>query len=143
MEEYTVSGCIVTHNNRKCILKAVETFFQFTKGVRNHLYIVDNDSTDDTLALLHQHFPADRFPNLEILEEKQNHGFGGGHNLVLPRLSSKYHAIINPDIFLRDDVLTKMARYMDEHEEVGLLSPRICFPDGREQILGRRNPSLR
>lgn len=36
-----------------------------------------------------------------------------------------------------------MVHYMEEHEEIGLLSPRICFPDGREQILGRRNPSLR
>ena len=143
MEEYTVSGCIVTHNNRKCVRKAVETFFQCTKGVTSRLFIVDNGSTDDTVALLRQHFPAERFPNLEIIEEGQNHGFGGGHNLVLPKLHSKYHAIINPDIFLKDDVLTEMVHYMEEHEEIGLLSPRICFPDGREQILGRRNPSLR
>lgn len=143
MEEYTVSGCIVTHNNRKCVLKAVETFFQCTKGVPCHLYIVDNDSTDDTIELLHRHFPANRFPNLEILQEKQNRGFGGGHNHILHKLTSKYHAVINPDIFLKNDVLTEMAHYMDAHEEIGLLSPRICFPDGREQILGKRNPSLR
>ena len=124
-------------------MKAVETFFQCTKGVPCHLYIVDNGSVDDTIDLLHRHFPAKEFPELEILQEKQNHGFGGGHNLVLPKLNSKYHAIINPDIFLKDDVLTEMAHYMDEHEDIGLLSPRICFPDGREQILGRRNPSLR
>ena len=113
MEEYTVSGCIVTHNNRKCVRKAVETFFQCTKGVTSRLFIVDNGSTDDTVALLRQHFPAERFPNLEIIEEEQNHGFGGGHNLILPKLHSKYHAIINPDIFLKDDVLTEMVHYME------------------------------
>ena len=32
---------------------------------------------------------------------------------------------------------------MEEHPEIGLLSPKICFPDGRSQILGKRNPKIK
>ena len=59
----------------------------------------------------------------------------------MDRLNSKYHAIINPDISIEDDVIHKLSIFMDENEDIGLASPRICFPEGREQILGKRNPS--
>ena len=36
-----------------------------------------------------------------------------------------------------------MVDYMEENTDIGLLSPRICFPDGRDQILGKRNPQLK
>ena len=32
---------------------------------------------------------------------------------------------------------------MDNNKDVGVVSPKICFPDGREQILGKRNPHLK
>jgi GT2 family glycosyltransferase len=50
--------------------------------------------------------------------------------------------VINPDIVLTEDAITKMALYMDQHPEVVMLSPRIVFPETREdQVLGKRNPT--
>ncbi len=137
----TVTGCIVTHNNERTIEKTVETLLSFTKGVNFKLIVTDNLSTDGTIALLKEKFGD--VQNLEIIESATNNGFGAGHNSVIPKLDSKYHVIINPDVLLMDDVITKMASYLNKNDDIGLLSPRICFPGGREQILGKLNPRLR
>mgnify|MGYP003467002040 FL=1 len=68
-------------------------------------------------------------------------GFGAGHNIILDMLDSDYHAIINPDIIVKDDVISKLAEYLDQNDDIGMASPEIRFPDGRLQILGKRNPN--
>ncbi|NLO45534.1 MAG: glycosyltransferase family 2 protein [Clostridiales bacterium] len=141
MDTYTVTGCIVTHNNESTIEKTVGSLLSFTNGTNFKLFIVDNLSEDGTLPLIKEKFGG--FDNLEIIESDSNMGFGAGHNSVMPRLDSKYHLVINPDITIADDVITKMAEYLDKNEDIGLLSPRIRFPDGRDQVLGKRDPKLR
>lgn len=140
MAHHFVTGCIVTHNNMRTIEKTVSTLLQSAQNVDFKLYIVDNLSTDGTPQFLHETFGAES--RVEILEPHTNHGFGAGHNLILDRLDSDFHAIINPDVILRDDIFTPMTDYMREHPDVGLLSPRIRFPDGRDQVLGKRDPTL-
>ncbi len=136
-----VSGCIVTYNNMRTIDRTLSTLLEFTRGVDFKLYIVDNASSDGTPQFIREKFGDD--PRVEILERKTNDGFSAGHNFVLDRLTSEFHAVINPDVIIRDDVLEIMASYMREHPEIGLLSPRIRFPDGRNQVLGKRDPKLR
>ncbi|MDR1464721.1 MAG: glycosyltransferase family 2 protein [Oscillospiraceae bacterium] len=139
MTDYTVSGSIVTHNNHRTIETTLRTLREQTVGVPFDLYIIDNCSKDDTLELVQRADPA-----AEILRAAKNVGFGAGHNTIRDRLTSKYHAIINPDIVLTQDAITAMAQYMDEHPEVAMLSPRIVFPaTGEDQVLGKRNPTLR
>ncbi len=133
-----VTGCIVTHNNMSSIDETVSTLLEHTKGVDFKLMVVDNMSTDSTP----DHIKA-KYPQVEVYEPHTNNGFGSGHNNALSVIDSKYHCVINPDISIGDDVIARMAAYMDEHPEIGLLSPKICFPDGRMQILGKRNPKIK
>ena len=129
-----VTGCIVTYNNIRTIGKAIDSLLKNTH-CDFRLIIVDNGSTDGT-----KEFIKEKYPSLELIETEKNIGFGAGHNLIIDSLDSEYHAIINPDIILRDDVISDMAGYLEEHPEAGMLSPKIEFPDGRPQILGKRIP---
>ena len=138
MKDYRVSGCIVTYNNKDKIARTIESVLAQTQGVKFTLYVVDNASTDGTAQ-----FIKETFPSVVVIESERNRGFGAGHNQVLPFLESKYHVVINPDILLQSDVISELCDYADEHESAGLLSPRICFEDGREQMLGKRSPTVR
>lgn len=138
MKPYTVTGCIVTHNNMRSIKETLDSLLRSTAGTPFKLYVVDNLSTDGT-----PDFIKANYPEVELIINTENRGFGAGHNVVLGRLESKYHAVINPDISVTEDVVSKIAAFLEENEDIGLVSPRICFPDGREQILGKRNPRLR
>ncbi len=132
-----VTGCIVTYNNMKTIKKAVDTILKYTDE-NFRLYVVDNNSTDDTPK-----FIRENYPEVCVIETGTNSGFGAGHNIVLPMLTSEYHIVINPDIVINENAIEKIIDFMDANPDIGLLSPKICFPDGREQILGKRNPRLK
>lgn len=135
---HKVTGCIVTHNNMSTIGKTLETLYEFTDDIDFKLYIVDNLSTDGT-----PEFIRENYPQAELLVQDENLGFGAGHNVLLPLIDSDYHAIINPDIVLKENAVGKMSAYMDANGDIGMLSPRICFPDGRDQILGKKEPRLK
>lgn len=133
-----VSGCIVTYNNEDIIQGCIESIFRETKGVDFKLYIVDNHSQDGTVAIVREYFP-----NLEIIEQQQNQGFGHGHNAVLNRLDSKYHVVINPDIYVEGDVISGLVGMLEEHPDVVMATPKILNEDGTEQFLPKKDPSIR
>lgn len=133
-----VTGSIVTYNNISTIAKTLETLFDETQNIDFKLYVVDNGSSDGTPEYIEKNFSQ-----VSVIRSGKNVGFGAGHNIVINSIDSSYHAIINPDIVLKENAIKKMVDYMEKNTDIGLLSPRICFPDGRDQILGKRNPQLK
>ena len=138
MKDYTVSGCIVTYNSKNIIGRTIESVLQETKGVPFKLFVVDNASTDGTADYI-----KENYPEVTVIEPKENCGFGAGHNKVIPFLDSKYHVVINPDIILKSDTISELARFADTDDKIDLLSPQIRFEDGRVQMLGKKNPTVR
>ena len=138
MKDYTVSGCIVTYNSKKTIGRTIESVLRETKDVPFRLFVVDNASTDGTAEYI-----TDNYPEVTVIEAKENCGFGAGHNKVLPFLDSKYHVVINPDIILKSDTISELASFADTDDNIGLLSPQVRFEDGRIQMLGKKNPTVR
>lgn len=133
-----VSGCIVTYNNEDTIDKCIGSIIKNTEGVNFKLFVSDNGSQDCTLDIV-----KNNYPEVVILENSKNGGFGYGHNQVLPFLTSKYHFIINPDIFIDRDVLTEMVAYLESHDKAAMITPKILNIDGTEQFLPKRNPTFR
>jgi GT2 family glycosyltransferase len=73
-----------------------------------------------------------------------NVGFGAGHNKAIREAGekgSKYHFIINPDIFFEPGTLKKIVAFMDENPRVGLLMPKTVNVDGSIQYNCKLVPS--
>ena len=138
MNNIKVSGCIVTYNAKGKVDATIESLLEMTKGVDFTLYIVDNASEDGTAEYI-----KEKYPSAVVIESQRNDGFGAGHNKVLPFLGSDFHVVINPDILLKDDIITELALFASKDEKIGLLSPQIRFEDGRLQMLAKRNPTVR
>ena len=101
------------------------------------LYIVDN-SSDDRLRELEG--MSDRIRYIHSI----NRGYGAGHNIAVQEaieLGSTYHVVVNPDIYFEKGVLKKLETYMDASSSVGLVMPRILYPDGELQCLCKLLPS--
>jgi GT2 family glycosyltransferase len=102
------------------------------------VFLVDNASTDETVALVREGFPW-----VQVVENEGNLGFGAGHNCVLPSLASTYHLVINPDIVFVEDAVMPLASYLAANPDVVMVTPRILNPDGSMQQLPRLRPRLR
>ncbi|MBV8281626.1 MAG: glycosyltransferase family 2 protein [Candidatus Eremiobacteraeota bacterium] len=78
------------------------------------------------------------------LNPGHNLGFGAAHNVALRCLNpdgAPYHVILNPDIHLEDNTFADLAEVMDANPQVGLLMPRILYPDGSTQFLCKLLPA--
>lgn len=74
----------------------------------------------------------------------ENRGYGVAHNIALRKameLGSIYHLVVNADIWWDGEILSDMAKYMDVHKDVALLSPKTFYPDGAFQYTCRLLPA--
>ncbi len=136
MGNYKISLSIVTYNSEKYISQSIDTILENTKNSDFCIYIIDNGSTDRSVEII----KSKNCSRIVLIENKTNIGFGKGHNMALKAANSKYHFFVNPDIVIKDDVIYKMSQYFEEHEDVGVVTPKILYPDGRLQLLPKRNP---
>lgn len=133
-----LSVSIVSYNSSNVILNLLQDVFEYSTGLTFQIYVIDNASKDDTVAQIKQ-----RFPQVQVIENAENRGYGAGNNLVLPLIDSRYHLVVNPDIVLRDNILKALVDYMDFHPQVSLSTPRVYHTDGTEQFLPKRQPTIR
>ena len=132
-----VTGSIVTYNSGDDIKKCISSILRYTEDIDFSLYVSDNCSTDDTVDIV-----RGSFPEVKLLQNEKNGGFGYGHNKVISRVKSDYHVVINPDIELRENTIKKLCDYLEEHPDVGMVSPKTLNPDGSEQFLPKTDPSF-
>lgn len=105
--------------------------------VRFKLILVDNSPTK-SLADIYED------QRIEYIHNPSNPGFGAAHNIAIDlaiKSGSKYHFIINPDIYFDMDVVTPMVSYMEANADVGMMMPEILYPDGSIQYLPKLLPN--
>ena len=98
------------------------------KGYRTEYFIVDNSDDQDyfwDLELLCNEFFDTDFLSLHMIRAAKNLGFGGGNNIVLDRLDSEFHLIVNPDVMLEMRALCNAVDFLEKNSDVGVVSPRI------------------
>lgn len=139
MNHEELSLAIVTYNNSKIIENTLRSIVKNIPSEYSYkVYIIDNDSKDNTLELVRK-----VKGNIEIINLGVNKGFGYGHNSILDTINSNYHFVINPDIEIEDpDQIRKMVDYLDNNQDVGMLSPLILSPDFSVQYLCKTNPTV-
>ena len=131
-----LSACIVLYHSGADVLKTVQCLQDSDLMIQ--LYIVDNSPQDSMgQKILWQ------CPGATYLPQSRNLGYGSGHNVVMSALQTRYHLICNPDVIFPPDLLGRMVRFMDEHPDIAILTPRVLNPDGTEQHLPKKAPTIR
>ena len=134
MKDLSVS--IVAYNDEEDVKNAVESILRWTPDfISMTIYIVDNSTKENTLKEL------EKKPNVVYISTGKNLGFGGGHNVIIDKLDSKYHAIVNPDILLKEDAFSKIVSFMDE-TNCGMCVPRITDEEGNLLKVYRREVTV-
>ena len=136
MEKLSIS--IVSYNDSEDVLKAVRSIEECTSSlIEKKVYIVDNSEGD---SLNQEEFQKAlcAWKDVEFISSGGNIGFGAGHNKTLGIMESEYHAIVNPDIILKEDTFAKLISFMDKNPDCGMCVPRIITPGGELQKAYRR-----
>ncbi|MCW3112244.1 MAG: glycosyltransferase family 2 protein [Segetibacter sp.] len=128
--EILISGSIVLYNSEKGLMEIVRSFLNTSLPVK--LYLIDNSPTNQLESLL-----ADLLLDQRVIYifNNKNIGFGAGHNIAIRRIidSSDYHLVLNPDVTFKSGVLEALYNYMQENKDVGLVMPKVFYPNGQIQ----------
>lgn len=88
------------------------------------LFILDNNSTDETVAAIKKEL--ENFPvHTELVENKTNLGFAGGHNFAFAKTESEYVLMLNQDMYLESDCMEKLVRLLDKTQDCAAVAPRL------------------
>ncbi|AYA36884.1 glycosyltransferase [Hymenobacter oligotrophus] len=97
------------------------------------VWVVDNDSTDDTCARVQRLIGGDARVQLHALP--QNTGFCGGHNYALDRTSTDFVLLVNPDVVLPPDYLSHALRIMERDEHIGTVCGLLVQSDDADPLI--------
>lgn len=148
-----LSVSIVLHNNSpemlRSVLQSLQSACSNAHGsdclARAEVALLDNSSDPDLrrqVAAMAQSWPqADHF-SLVYRSLAENRGFGAGHNEAIRQLDSDFHLVLNPDAELAEDALQQGLSRLQDDSEVALVSPRVEAPDGSQEFLCKRYPSV-
>ena len=104
---------------------------------RGEVIVVDNGSTDGSVAMVREEFPL-----IQLIANEQNVGFTRGSNQAIRASQGRYVLLLNPDTEVVGSALPTMVDYMERHPRVGALGPQLLGPEGSIQSSRRRFPSL-
>lgn len=127
------ASLVLFHNDPEEYSLAIQSFLDGSDGI---LYVVDNSVT----PLMHELF---LHPRVRYLFAGKNLGFGSAHNRALAMIAqtSDFHLFLNPDVVFDASVLPALVRHFDRSADVGVLMPRIEYPNGDLQRLCKLLPS--
>ena len=95
-------------------------------SIIDKVYVIDNSPSDDLKTVVSQ------YPKAEYFFGQGNVGYGEGNNIGIRKAmeeGSTYHAILNPDIIFKGEVIEHLVAYMDEHQDAGLIKPQLAHLD--------------
>lgn len=132
----SLAACIVTYRSPlDALSEAIDSLKRCTLPLA--ITLVDNDSGADYVAQLKT------FSGITVVEAGANKGFGFGHNIGIKHAPlCDYYLVVNPDVVVHEGCIESMVAYMEQHPDIGLLAPRVLFPDGTLQPLNKRLPSV-
>ncbi|GAB2775953.1 hypothetical protein HNQ93_002024 [Hymenobacter luteus] len=132
-----VSVIIINYNTFQLTSEAVESIIKHTKGVSYEIIVVDNASTECDPGLFEQ-----RFPSIKLVRNPDNSGFAKGNNLGIQHATGETILLFNSDAACLNDALALTYQALQAEPELGLVTARLEYPDGRVQHSCGRFPSI-
>jgi len=128
-----LSICVVSLNALNYLKPLLASIEQYSKGLTYEVIIVDNGSTDGTVAWIEQHHPE-----ITLICNQANLGFTRGNNQAIALAKAACFLLLNPDTLLTEDCFGPQIAYLREHSEVGITIPKVLNADGSFQQQSRR-----
>ncbi len=129
-----LSIIIVNYNVKEFLQNLIHSIEKASSNLTKEIIIVDNASDDGSVD-----FIKDKFPQVKLIANQKNIGFGKANNIGLKQASGRYILLINPDAIVAEDTFEKMIQFFEQNDSAGLAGCKILNPDGTLQLACRRS----
>lgn len=129
-----VSICIPTRDAKDLLTEALRSIYSSTQSVSFEIIVIDNASRDGTCEQLQS-----EFPNVRIILNEANLGFGRATNQGIRISIGRYVLLLNNDTLVLPEAFDRLIEFMDAHPEAGICTPKVLNRDGTLQKQCRRS----
>lgn len=129
-----LSVIILNYNVRYFLEQCVRSCERALEGIDSEIIVIDNNSPDDSCAMMKQHFP-----HITLLENKENVGFSKANNQAVAVAKGAYVCILNPDTAVAEDVFVKTLQHADSLPSLGALGTYLMDGTGNFLPESKRN----
>ncbi|MBW6536153.1 MAG: glycosyltransferase [Mariniphaga sp.] len=123
-----LSVIIVNYNVKHFLEQCLHSVLKASKTISSEIFVVDNNSVDGSTQLV-----KEKFPQVHLIENKENVGFSKANNQAIRLSKGKYILLLNPDTVVEEDTFIKIIRFMNEHPDAGGLGVKMI--DGKGNFL--------
>jgi hypothetical protein len=113
-----IAVVVLNYNGAELLRTFLPSLIAYSENAA--LYVIDNASTDDSVAVLEQEFPT-----VGCIKNASNYGFAGGYNEGLKEISAEILILINSDVEVSLNWLEPISRAFAEDESLGIAQPKI------------------
>jgi N-acetylglucosaminyl-diphospho-decaprenol L-rhamnosyltransferase len=131
-----ISVILVSYNTAQMSIEALNCLFATQGDFNLEVFVVDNASKDNSAQII-----KNAYPNITLIENKINVGFGRANNQVLDLVNGDYVLLLNTDAFVQTDTLQKTVEYMLQQPTCGILGVKLLSRDGELQPSCRYFPT--
>ena len=125
MYETQLSIVIVNYNVKYFLEQCLYSVRAATQGLETDIYVVDNHSTDQSIAYLRP-----LFPEVTFIENQENVGFAKANNQAFRICKGEYVLMLNPDTVIGEESLRSLYFFMEDHPEAGALGLKMLNGNG-------------
>ena len=120
-----LSVVIVNYNVRQYLTACIDSVALALKDVESEVFVVDNNSTDDSAEVI-----AREYPWVHLINNIENLGFSKANNIAIRQSMGEYVLLLNPDTVVAEDTIRNVLTFMDEHPEAGAAGVKMHNADG-------------
>jgi len=120
-----LSIIILNYNVRYFLEQCVLSVENAIKNNDAEIIVIDNNSSDDSCAMMKQ-----RFPDVKLIENKENLGFPKGNNIGVAQAKGEYICILNPDTVVSEDTFMKVLAFAKKQSHLGIVGVKLIDGTG-------------
>lgn len=135
-----VSVIIVSYNTKNLTRNCLKSLFKQTSTIDYEVFIIDNNSQDGSTLMIEE-----EFPEVKLIKNKTNLGFGKANNQGIELSKSKYVFLLNSDTILINNAIKILFDFMElsENKKVACCGGALYNEDLTNQISYGRFPSIK
>jgi len=123
-----LSVVIVNWNTEALLRDCLKSVFGTVKGFAFEVIVVDNASSDGSVAMLKV-----EFPQVRRIENYENRGFAAANNQAFRIMTGRYALLLNSDTVLTEEAVHELYTFMEEHPEAVMACGQLLNADGSKQ----------
>lgn len=121
-----LSVIILNYNVRYFLELCVLSVQKAIQNIDSEIIVIDNNSSDESCAMMKL-----RFPNIKLIENKENLGFPKGNNIGVREAKGEYICILNPDTVVAEDTFEKVLTFAKSKTDLGIVGCKLIDGAGK------------